>query len=170
MRFLSRHAENLRSVTGVNQLNDLGECVPLSEILVVIIFVDIGLSEWDMDDGNGRVYVVGARGDPGLPLTVASEDFEKSGKYCSTCGCETLDNQRGREMLGVQQRKKILPVGTTLTIVGEAIKGDDGKIQIQKPHKGTVYVSRMNIDQLIEDYGNNARLYLVLLVYLFINT
>ncbi|CAL9778291.1 unnamed protein product [Musa acuminata subsp. burmannicoides] len=39
MRFLSRHAENLRSVTRVNQLNDLGECVPLSEILVLVVSV-----------------------------------------------------------------------------------------------------------------------------------
>ncbi|CAL9135226.1 unnamed protein product [Musa textilis] len=69
-----------------------------------------------------------------------------------------------------QKKKKILPVGTTLTIVGEAIKGDDGKTQIQKPHKGTLCVSQMNIDQLIEDYENNARLYLVDLVDLFTNT
>ncbi|CAD5166951.1 unnamed protein product [Musa acuminata subsp. malaccensis] len=37
MRFLSSHAENLRSVTRGNQLNDLGECVPLFEILVVLV-------------------------------------------------------------------------------------------------------------------------------------
>ncbi|CAL9040998.1 unnamed protein product [Musa banksii] len=37
MRFLSSHAENLRSVTRVDQLNNLGECVPLSEILVVLV-------------------------------------------------------------------------------------------------------------------------------------
>uniref|UniRef100_A0A804KGW6 Uncharacterized protein n=1 Tax=Musa acuminata subsp. malaccensis TaxID=214687 RepID=A0A804KGW6_MUSAM len=39
MRFLSSHAENLRSVTRGNQLNDLGECVPLFEILVLVVSV-----------------------------------------------------------------------------------------------------------------------------------
>ncbi|KAJ8458603.1 hypothetical protein OPV22_031529 [Ensete ventricosum] len=110
-----------------------------------------------VDDGHGRVYVVGARDDPDLPLTVVSKDFEKLGKCCSTCGCETLDHQRDHEMLGLGRKKRILPVGTTLTIVGEAIKGDDGKIHIQKPHKGTFYVSQMNIDELTEDYENDAR-------------
>jgi len=47
---------------------------------------------WYLDDGTGRVYVVGARAAAGLILTVASEVFEESGQ---TLVRGTLDYLQG---------------------------------------------------------------------------
>ncbi|GJN33286.1 hypothetical protein PR202_gb21868 [Eleusine coracana subsp. coracana] len=99
---------------------------------------------WYLDDGTGRVYVVGARAAAGLILTVASEVFEESGR--------TL-------MLGVKRTERVLPTGTSLTVVGEAIKDDVGTIRIQRPHKGPFYASPKSIDQLILNLGKWAKLY-----------
>ncbi|URE17037.1 E3 Ubiquitin ligase [Musa troglodytarum] len=72
---------------------------------------------WYLDDGSGRVYVVGARGATGLVLTVASEVFEDSGRSLVR---GTLDYLQGLKMLGVKRTERILPTGTALTIVGFA--------------------------------------------------
>lgn len=48
MCFLCRDANVLRSVTRVNQLKDLGESVPSSQIHLVIFAVDIGSVNWVM--------------------------------------------------------------------------------------------------------------------------
>ena len=62
-------------------------------------------------------------------------------------------------MLGVKRVEKILPTGTALTVVGEAMKDDIGTIRIQKPPKGPFYVSPKSIDQLIANLGKWARWY-----------
>lgn len=111
---------------------------------------------WYLDDGTGRVYVVGARGATGLVLTVASEVFEESGRSLVR---GTLDYLQGLKMLGVKRIERVLPTGTSLTIVGEAVKDDIGTIRVQKPHKGPFYVSPKNIDQLIANLGKWARWY-----------
>uniref|UniRef100_A0A0E0LP48 RING-type E3 ubiquitin transferase n=1 Tax=Oryza punctata TaxID=4537 RepID=A0A0E0LP48_ORYPU len=108
------------------------------------------------DDGTGRVFVVGARGAAGLVLTVASEVFEESGR---TLVRGTLDYLQGLKMLGVKRTERVLPTGTSLTVVGEAIKDDVGTIRIQRPHKGPFYVSPKSIDQLIMNLGKWAKLY-----------
>ncbi|XP_074559238.1 E3 ubiquitin-protein ligase SP1-like, partial [Curcuma longa] len=108
---------------------------------------------WFLDDGTGRVYVVGARGATGLVLTVASEVFEESGRSLVR---GTLDYLQGLKMLGVKRTERILPTGTALTIVGEAAKDDVGKIRIQRPEKGPFYISPKNIDQLIANLGKNG--------------
>uniref|UniRef100_A0A453AW17 RING-type E3 ubiquitin transferase n=1 Tax=Aegilops tauschii subsp. strangulata TaxID=200361 RepID=A0A453AW17_AEGTS len=71
---------------------------------------------WYLDDGTGRVYVVGARSAAGLILTVASEVFEESGR---TLVRGTLDYLQGLKMLGVKRTERVLPTGTSLTVVGE---------------------------------------------------
>ncbi|XP_074574765.1 E3 ubiquitin-protein ligase SP1 [Curcuma longa] len=111
---------------------------------------------WFLDDGTGRVFVVGARGATGLALTVASEVFEESGRSLAR---GTLDYVQGLKMLGVKRTEKILPTGTALTVVGEAAKDDAGKIRIQRPDKGPFYISPKNIDQLIAIFGKWARRY-----------
>ncbi|KAM5563810.1 E3 ubiquitin-protein ligase SP1 [Rosa sericea] len=90
---------------------------------------------WYLDDGTGRVHVVGARGATGFSLPVASE------------------------MLGVKRIERVLPTGTSLSVVGEAVKDDIGTIRIQRPHKGPFYISPKTIDQLIANLGKWARLY-----------
>ncbi|XP_058077851.1 E3 ubiquitin-protein ligase SP1 [Magnolia sinica] len=110
---------------------------------------------WYLDDGTGRVFVVGARGARGLVLTVASEVFEESGRSLVR---GTLDYLQGLKMLGVKRIERVLPTGTALTVVGEASKHDIGTIRIQKPHEGPFYVSPRNIDQLIAYLGKWARL------------
>ncbi|CAA7400050.1 unnamed protein product [Spirodela intermedia] len=111
---------------------------------------------WYLDDGTGRVYVVGARAATGLVLTIASEIFEESGRSLVR---GTLDYLQGLKMLGVKRVERVLPTGTSLTVVGEAVKDDIGTIRIQQPHKGPFYVSPKNIDQLIANLGKWARWY-----------
>ncbi|XP_076901131.1 E3 ubiquitin-protein ligase SP1-like isoform X1 [Bidens hawaiensis] len=111
---------------------------------------------WYLDDGSARVYVVGARGAAGLVLTVGSEVFEESGRSLVR---GTLDYLQGLKMLGVKRVERVLPTGTPLTVVGEAIKDDIGTVRIQRPLKGPFYVSHKNIDQLIANLGKWARWY-----------
>ncbi|XXG54390.1 hypothetical protein AAC387_Pa03g2285 [Persea americana] len=111
---------------------------------------------WYLDDGTARVYVVGARGATGLVLTVASEVFEESGRSLVR---GTLDYLQGLKMLGVKRIERVLPTGTSLTVVGEAVKDDIGTIRVQKPNKGPFCVSPKSIDQLISNLGKWARWY-----------
>ncbi|GMH20491.1 hypothetical protein Nepgr_022332 [Nepenthes gracilis] len=111
---------------------------------------------WYLDDGTSRVYVVGARGASGLELTVGSEVFEESGRSLVR---GTLDYLQGLKMLGVKRIERVLPTGTPLTVIGEAVKDDVGTMRIQRPHKGPFYVSQNTLDQLIANLGKWARLY-----------
>ncbi|KAH9305306.1 hypothetical protein KI387_009710, partial [Taxus chinensis] len=110
---------------------------------------------WYLEDGTGHVYVVGARGASGLELTVASEFFEESGRSFVR---GTLDYLHGLKMLGVKRVERVLPTGTALTVVGEAVE-DNRTIRIQRPRKGPFYVSSESIDQLIANLGRWARWY-----------
>ncbi|KAF7804780.1 E3 ubiquitin-protein ligase SP1 [Senna tora] len=111
---------------------------------------------WYLDDGTSRVYVVGARGATGFVLPVGSEAFEESGRSLVR---GTLDYLQGLKMLGVKRIERVLPIGTSLTVVGEAAKDDIGTIRVQRPHKGPFYVSPKTIDQLIANLGKWARWY-----------
>ncbi|KAG6544506.1 hypothetical protein Mapa_014144 [Marchantia paleacea] len=111
---------------------------------------------WYLEDGSGRVYVVGARGATGMELTVASEVFEESGRSLVR---GTLDYLQGLKMLGVKRVERVLPTGTALTVVGEAVQDDRGILRIQRPHKGPFYVSPKSIDQLIANLGKWSRWY-----------
>ncbi|GAY40762.1 hypothetical protein CUMW_054400 [Citrus unshiu] len=111
---------------------------------------------WYLDDGTGRVFVVGARGATGFALTVGSEVFEESGRSLVR---GTLDYLQGLKMLGVKRIGRLLPTGTSLTVVGEAVKDDIGTVRIQRPHKGPFYVSPKTIDELLENLGKWARWY-----------
>ncbi|KAK6937484.1 E3 Ubiquitin ligase MUL1-like [Dillenia turbinata] len=71
------------------------------------------------DDETARVFVVGARSATGLILTVGSEVFEESGRSLVR---GTLDYLQGLKMLGVKRIERVLPTGTSLTVVGENIE------------------------------------------------
>ncbi|KAK4762755.1 hypothetical protein SAY87_013402 [Trapa incisa] len=148
---------------------------------------------WYLDDGTGRVHVVGARAASGFELTVASEVFEDSGrslvrgtldylqglKVChvflllifylsKSYRAETKYRGSGdilcffpfcKQMLGIKRIERVLPVGSSLTVVGEAVKDDVGTVRVQRPHKGPFYVSPKTIDQLIVNLGKWARWY-----------
>ncbi|KAB2600772.1 mitochondrial ubiquitin ligase activator of NFKB 1 [Pyrus ussuriensis x Pyrus communis] len=111
---------------------------------------------WYLDDGTGRVFVVGARAATGFVLPVASEVFEESGRSLVR---GTLDYLQGLKMLGVKRIERVLPTGTSMSVVGEAVKDDIGTIRIQRPQKGPFYVSPKTIDQLIANLGKWARWY-----------
>ncbi|KAF9597624.1 hypothetical protein IFM89_020103 [Coptis chinensis] len=66
------------------------------------------------------------------------EIFEESGRSLVR---GTLDYLQGLKMLRVKRIERALPIGTSLTVVGEAVKDDIGTILIQRPHKGAIYVS-----------------------------
>ncbi|CAA6663561.1 unnamed protein product [Spirodela intermedia] len=97
---------------------------------------------WYLDDGTGRVYVVGARAATGLVLTIASEIFEESGRSLVR---GTLDYLQGLKMLGVKRVERVLPT---------AVKDDIGTIRIQQPHKGPFYVSQRILISLLQILGN----------------
>lgn len=111
---------------------------------------------WYLEDGSGRVYVVGARNAAGMELTVASEVFEESGRSLVR---GTLDYLQGLKMLGVKRVERVLPTGTSLTVVGEAVQDDRGLIRIQKPNKGPFYVTPKSLDQLVANLGRWSRWY-----------
>ncbi|XP_024361279.1 E3 ubiquitin-protein ligase SP1 [Physcomitrium patens] len=111
---------------------------------------------WYLEDGTGRVYIVGARNAAGMELTVASEVFEESGRSLVR---GTLDYLQGLKMLGVKRVERVLPTGTNLTVVGEAVQDDRGLIRIQKPNKGPFYVTPKSLDQLVANLGRWSRWY-----------
>jgi E3 ubiquitin-protein ligase MUL1 len=111
---------------------------------------------WYLEDGSGRVYIVGARNAAGMELTVASEVFEESGRSLVR---GTLDYLQGLKMLGVKRVERVLPTGTSLTVVGEAVQDDRGLIRIQKPNKGPFYVTPKSLDQLVANLGRWSRWY-----------
>uniref|UniRef100_A0A2N9GW35 RING-type E3 ubiquitin transferase n=1 Tax=Fagus sylvatica TaxID=28930 RepID=A0A2N9GW35_FAGSY len=71
---------------------------------------------WYLDDGTDRVYVVGARNASGFALPVGTEVFEESGRSLVR---GTLDYLQGLKMLGVKRIERVLPTGTSLTVVSE---------------------------------------------------
>ncbi|XP_047334937.1 E3 ubiquitin-protein ligase SP1 isoform X2 [Impatiens glandulifera] len=111
---------------------------------------------WYLDDGTGRAFIVGVRGASGLVLTVGSEVFEESGRSLVR---GTLDYIQGLKMLGVKRIERVLPTGTALTVVGEAVKDDVGTVRIQRPQKGPFYATHKTVDQLIANLGKWARWY-----------
>ncbi|XP_072959456.1 E3 ubiquitin-protein ligase SP1-like isoform X2 [Typha angustifolia] len=108
---------------------------------------------WYLDDETGRVYVEKAHGATGLVLTVASDVFEDSKLSLDPRNPKYL---QGPQILGVRRIIEVLPIGTSLTVVGEAVKDDTGRVRVQRPHKGPFYVSQKDTDQLISDLGEWA--------------
>eukprot|EP00850_Spirogloea_muscicola_P008424 SM000045S16169 [mRNA] locus=s45:82592:84577:- [translate_table: standard] len=116
----------------------------------------LDLTRGPVEDGTGRALVVGARGALGLELTVASEEFEESGRSLVR---GTLDYLQGLKMLGVKRVERLLPIGTSLTVVGEALKDDRGAVRLQRPQRGPFHVSPKSLDQLIATLGKWSRCY-----------
>uniref|UniRef100_A0A803NRB4 RING-type E3 ubiquitin transferase n=1 Tax=Cannabis sativa TaxID=3483 RepID=A0A803NRB4_CANSA len=187
-RSSGRDAELLKSVTRVNQLKELAQLLDAECVLPLVVAISgrvsaespincefsglrgviveetdsalmLSMSKevpWYLDDGTARAYVLGARAATGFVLPVASEVFEESGRSLVR---GTLDYLQGLKMLGVKRIERVLPTGTSLTVVGEAAKDDIGTVRIQKPHKGPFYVSPKTLDQLIVNLGKWARWY-----------
>jgi E3 ubiquitin-protein ligase MUL1 len=78
-----------------------------------------------------------------MELTVANEIFEEFGWFLIH---GTFDYLQGLKMLGVKKVEKVFLIGTTFAIVGEIIQKDHGLSCIQKPHKGSFYVTPKNIE------------------------
>ncbi|KAJ0453766.1 putative transcription factor C2H2 family [Helianthus annuus] len=92
---------------------------------------------WYLDDGSARVDIVGAYPSTGL-LQRSGKAFEGPGRSLvyPTCDCV-----KGPKILGVTRIERVLPIGARLTVVGKAVKEDDGTFTIYKPD----YVSHGNI-------------------------
>ncbi|CAJ2629266.1 unnamed protein product [Trifolium pratense] len=111
---------------------------------------------WYLEDKTDHVRVFGARGATGFELPVGSEAFEQSGLDLER---GKLDYIQGLKMLGVKRIERVLPVGTSMTAVGEVTRDDVGAIRIQRPLKGPFFVSLKSIDELIANLGKWASLY-----------
>ncbi|KEH43292.1 E3 ubiquitin ligase-like protein [Medicago truncatula] len=109
---------------------------------------------WYLDDGTGRVLVVGARGGTDFVLPAGTSTFEKLEQ---TQINETSDHIQLIKVKGLKRIERVLPVGTALTVVGQASKDDDGTIRIQRPPKGPFYVSSKAIDEHAAKFVNYAR-------------
>ncbi|XP_023643900.1 E3 ubiquitin-protein ligase SPL1 isoform X2 [Capsella rubella] len=110
---------------------------------------------WYLDDGTGRVNVAVSQGEIGLALTVGSDVFEKSVPVSLVQGA--LSYLKGLQILGVRRIEHVVPIGTPLTVVGEAVKDGMGNVRIQKPEQGPFYVSYIPLDQLISKLGECSR-------------
>ncbi|KAJ4821923.1 hypothetical protein Tsubulata_036357, partial [Turnera subulata] len=105
---------------------------------------------WYLDDGTGRVRVVGARDASGFCFTEGSRVYEdQSG------GTEDI------QMLGLTRKENILPIGEPLTVIGEAVKDGNGAVRIQRPLSGGFfYVSENNsVDTLVEVSQGSVRFF-----------
>ncbi|KAK1398978.1 RING-type E3 ubiquitin transferase [Heracleum sosnowskyi] len=112
---------------------------------------------WYLDDGTGQVFVLQAqRASNFLESTVAHVAGYES-KILPVRGTAD-DSQRELDYLVMNKvtKKPVLVTGTPLTVIGEAVKDDSGRIQIQKPKKGPFHVSGKNIDELIKDCKGGA--------------
>ena len=54
----------------------------------------------------------------------------------------------------------LLASAFVILICNQAVKYDIGTVRIQRPHKGPFYVSPKTIDELIENLGKWARLFI----------
>ncbi|MCH96258.1 mitochondrial-like ubiquitin ligase activator of NFKB 1-like, partial [Trifolium medium] len=72
------------------------------------------------DDGTDHVHVAGARGATGFVYPIVSSKFDESGQ---TLVCGTLDSLRDKKILGLKRIERVLPVGTSLTVVGQIANG-----------------------------------------------
>ncbi|KAL6593953.1 hypothetical protein ACP70R_048854 [Stipagrostis hirtigluma subsp. patula] len=105
---------------------------------------------WHLDDGTGRLEIVRASSADGFVLRFGSEVFEKQPR---TCGCEC-----SVKILGLKRTEWVLPIGEHLTVVGEAVKDDSGKILIRRPRDGgPFHVTRSSIGSLISGLEYGAR-------------
>ncbi|CAL1381750.1 unnamed protein product [Linum trigynum] len=113
---------------------------------------------WFLDDGSGAVvYVGGARG---FSFPVEREAFHK---YPPTRSAHQFI-----KMIGVKRTVRLLPTGTSLTVVGKAVKDEHGRIWIQ-PSSGRFYVFPITIDQLIAYLRQSGRLFKKLAQFLMLS-
>ncbi|KAL6838241.1 hypothetical protein ACP4OV_031913 [Aristida adscensionis] len=107
---------------------------------------------WHLDDGTGRLKIVRASSAEGFVLSFGSEVFEKQPR---SCGCEC-----SVKILGLKRTEWVLPIRAQLTVVGEAVEDDSGKILIRRPRNGgPFHVTRCSIDNLISGLEYDARWY-----------
>ncbi|CAD5315835.1 unnamed protein product [Arabidopsis thaliana] len=110
---------------------------------------------WYLDDGTGRVNADVSQGEIGLALTVGSDVFEKAEPVSLVQGA--LGYLKGFKILGVRHVERVVPIGTPLTVVGEAVRDGMGNVRIQKPEQGPFYVTYIPLDQLISKLGELSR-------------
>ncbi|KAJ4845254.1 hypothetical protein Tsubulata_047889 [Turnera subulata] len=101
---------------------------------------------WYLEDGTGRVRVVGARDASGFCFTEGSKVYE-----------DQSGGSKNIQMLGLTRRESILPIGEPLTVIGEAVKDGNGAVRIQRPLSGGFfYVSDKSVDTLVEECQGTA--------------
>ncbi|KAG7566776.1 Zinc finger RING-type [Arabidopsis suecica] len=134
---------------------------------------------WYLDDGTGCVNVVGAENAIALALKAGGEVFEGS-KPSSDClkglvvfplfpafyliayvfcllNAKIVWHHYCLQMLGVRRTEHVLPIGTPVTVVGEAVKDGIRGFRIQKPEKGLFFVSPVPLDKIISPLGKWLR-------------
>ncbi|XP_017241729.1 E3 ubiquitin-protein ligase SP1 isoform X3 [Daucus carota subsp. sativus] len=158
-RSSGRDADVLKTVTRVNQLKDLAQILDTASRVLPLV---VTISGRVCSDAPISCEYSGMRGV--IVEETAEQHFLKHNDAGSWIQDSAMMLSMSKEvpwylMLGVKRTERVLPVGTPLTVVGEAVKDDIGTMRIQKPHKGPFYVSPKPIDQLIANLGKWARWY-----------
>jgi hypothetical protein len=85
------------------------------------------------------------------------DSFEPSARGVVKSSWEFL---RGLKALGTRTTERALPIGTPLTAIGQAVRGEDGVLQLRRPPSGRpFYVSTKTLEQLLDSLGAAARLF-----------
>jgi hypothetical protein len=107
-------------------------------------------------DGSGaRVWVLGAAGADGGALALAHDAFVPAPPQ-SLLGA-LLALLRGYAPLGVRTQQRLLPVGTRLTAVGEALQLD-GALRLRRPLTGgPFYLSAATLEELAAGLRSRQR-------------
>ncbi|CAI0547275.1 unnamed protein product [Linum tenue] len=109
---------------------------------------------WYLDDGTGQlVYVRGAREACRFSFAVKREVFEECPK--------TPTEHKFLKLFGVKRTESLIPTGTSLTVVGEAVRDESGRVWVQPPpeEEAPFYVFQMTMDELVAYLKQNGSLF-----------
>ncbi|OEL37541.1 hypothetical protein BAE44_0001446 [Dichanthelium oligosanthes] len=121
------------------------------------------LKEDTQEKKAGEEYLVAKKtqkkcGDEHLPIKKEEKDDVGQWTQCSEKISSTKKEVSWNLILGLRRTEYTLPTGTNLPVVGEAVKGDSGRILIKRPRNGgPFHVSRSSVDKIVSNLGSDER-------------
>ncbi|KAH0978463.1 hypothetical protein GBA52_028182 [Prunus armeniaca] len=157
-RIWARDADILKAVPRIDQLSELAKLLDAEHVPLVVGISGRVCSETPIncEFGGLRGVIVEQCAEQKFLKRNVDGDW-RSGSDFMLSMCKEVPWYL---VLGVKRTEWVLPVGTSLSVVGEVVKDAVGTIRIQKPHDGPFYVSPKSIDELIASHRNWGRLFL----------